>query len=534
AVERGADYLRRHLRNPGAVPPGEAAGISASHRLGRLSLAGLALLESGVPADDPVLVQAVKGVRAGAEAETQTYDLALAVMFLDRYGDKADSPLIRALGERLLTGQGVSGGWGYHCKHAAMVAQAEDNSNTQFAVLGLWVARKHGVSVRRAFTLISLRFRQTQNRQDGGWTYRSLTAEGGALRPEGGSRATMTCAGLLALAAVHGLAAELQEEGKIEREADPSKDLNIRGGLTALGNFLARAQLRQGADPRFGPGPFAPGGDLATNHYFLWSLERVGVVYGLDKVGNTDWYRWGAASLLRRQLQDGSWTGSGQGEDGLVATSFALLFLTKSNLFSDMSGKFKERFGRSELRSGGPSAVGPGKVPLPKLVPDAAAADRAAWEAEAQKLTDELSAAPASEFRERLGRLRDGKGGVNTEALARAIPKLLGPQQEEARAALARRLERMTAATLRRMLKDPNAEVRRAAATACGAKKDRGHVPDLIEALADRDGAVVAAARGALKELTGQDYGPGPDASPAERAGAIAEWQNWWRRNSGG
>src|SRR5262249_37189317 len=69
-----------------------------------------------------------------------------------------------------------------------------DNSNTQFAGLGLWVARRHGVPVENALARVETRFRKTQ-RVNGGWGY----------VPGMEATSTMTCAGLLGLAFSQGL-----------------------------------------------------------------------------------------------------------------------------------------------------------------------------------------------------------------------------------------------------------------------------------------------------------------------------------------
>src|SRR4029077_7852409 len=45
---------------------------------------------------------------------------------------------------------------------------AGDNSNTQFAILGLWVARRHGAPVDKALAQTAAHFRGSQN-ADGGW-----------------------------------------------------------------------------------------------------------------------------------------------------------------------------------------------------------------------------------------------------------------------------------------------------------------------------------------------------------------------------
>ena len=69
-------------------------------------------------------------------------------------------------------------------------APYDDNSITQFALLALWVARKHGVPVEDALERIEKRFLFTQNPQNGGWPYSGQIGNGSP---------SMTCAGLLGL-----------------------------------------------------------------------------------------------------------------------------------------------------------------------------------------------------------------------------------------------------------------------------------------------------------------------------------------------
>src|SRR5207244_11680050 len=54
------------------------------------------------------------------------------------------------------------------------LGQGGDNSNTQFAVLALWAARRHGIPVEKALARAEARFRNSQN-ADGGWGYRLAT-----------------------------------------------------------------------------------------------------------------------------------------------------------------------------------------------------------------------------------------------------------------------------------------------------------------------------------------------------------------------
>jgi hypothetical protein len=45
-----------------------------------------------------------------------------------------------------------------------------DNSNTQFAALGLWAAGRHGVPMARSLSLLARRFQVSQTREGGGAT----------------------------------------------------------------------------------------------------------------------------------------------------------------------------------------------------------------------------------------------------------------------------------------------------------------------------------------------------------------------------
>ena len=66
--------------------------------------------------------------------------------------------------------------------------------------------------------------------------------------------------------------------------------------------------------------------------YFYWSLERVGVIYGLKQIRDVDWYDWGVERLLRMQRQDGGW-----GSQDCVDTAFAILFLSRANVAEDLT-----------------------------------------------------------------------------------------------------------------------------------------------------------------------------------------------------
>jgi hypothetical protein len=190
-----------------------------------------------------------------------------------------------------------------------------DNSNTQFATLGLWAARRQGLPVDRALALVAQRFRTSQSKK-GGWDYHYRY--GGA-----GQTPSMTGAGLLGLAVGHGLVSPRQQA---RQRKDPPHDQAVERGLAVLSEMIGK--LVPGNRPRNHPG----------NLYFMWTVERVGMLFGLRQINGKDWYEWGSTLLVKHQDKKGNWNlGGYPGSADLTDTSFALLFLSRSNLATDLS-----------------------------------------------------------------------------------------------------------------------------------------------------------------------------------------------------
>jgi hypothetical protein len=338
AIEDGVKWLRAQQ-----LPD----GTWRFSQIGLTALCGLTLLECDVPSDDPVIRKAAKAIRDAAVAMDRTYDLALSILFLDRLGQPVDVDGITLLTKRLLKGRS-DGGWRYHCPRIAEEGMS-DNSNTQFAVLGLWAARRHGLGVDDALQECEKHFRQTQ-RDDGGWGY--STAE-----PD--STPSMTCAGLLGVAAGYGArnGAAPPGDGKDKGpgRAGGARPRDVDKALHLLGRWIdANAKAGQAPQVKVADGVGwewiqpGPGGERAPQlspangkfYYFLWALERVAVAYDLEKFGRTNWYDWGAGILLRNQQGDGSWSNGWQWR-GPPDTCFALLFLRRANLTWDLTRLLK-------------------------------------------------------------------------------------------------------------------------------------------------------------------------------------------------
>jgi hypothetical protein len=476
-IDRGVAYLKKKQQKNGtwADPHANWAGAQLHkhyYAVGCTALPALTLLECGVPASDPIVQQAAQFVRSKAAGIDRTYELSLAILFLDRLGDPKDKQLIQTFALRLIAGQSATGGWGYRCplfgtksqmelltalrhldpavddkpgvagqvgkkpgemapiaragadpslesmtaqpgnpslsgsirhdspsdnkrlktlvpavegpdaqtlplakpigkadgaskakteqpkstmpytiperikllpviRDAAMhglqdplqkpddlILTTTDNSNTQFAVMALWRAQQYEAPTKRSLNLIVSRYQNSQN-ADGSWGYYYRFGGGAGPLPFPTPNA-MTCAGLIGLAVGHGLA-------QARQAGQPVQDAQIVKGLIALGNSVGQPVDHPGMVPM-------------QSLYFLWSLERVAVLYDLPTIGGKDWYRWGAQGLLRNQQSEGFWAGDlFIGFNPTVDTCLALLFLKRANLVKDLTAKLT--FSAADLNS---------------------------------------------------------------------------------------------------------------------------------------------------------------------------------------
>jgi hypothetical protein len=595
AIERGVAHVKQQQQADGSWFHEWTEGATA--------LAALTLLECDVDSEDPAIQKAAAYLRQGSVSVRKTYSIALTILFFDRLGKPTDVPLIESLGRRLVAGQNAYGGWTYYCPEVdqsegarlsellrkadtpagkralpfpgagqpvapftpPILQGAGDNSNTQFATLGLWVARRHGVPADAALARLERRCRESQQ-LDGGWPY--TWAPG---KPIGNlSTPAMTCSGLLGLAVAQGMKTQTvlrNQRKKAEnnpgeaaaadaQELPPIRDSAIYKGLAFVGQWVdgpGSQGIWQPFIPAAVPGAaglVARANPSATwiDYYCLWSLERVSMAFGRRVIGHRDWFSWGAEILLTAQQFDGAWRGRYAGSG--IDTCFALLFLTRSNLAPDLTATLKGRIrdGEVRLRSGGigsedfrssgkektaakPPRFGPDLV-MPgqrRAGPNREAKKTSDTESpESAKLSDEVVKASPEQQPTLISKLRDGKGVMYTEALAQSIARLTGVAKAEARDALAQRLTHMAEGTLAEKLQDDNPEVRRAACLASAMKETKRFIPDLVRLLEDREALVTRAAHRALTELTGEDLGPSPVANAAEREQAIRRWKEKW------
>lgn len=306
AITRGVEYLRSQEQGQGNWEHVERSSIG--HRGGHTALAMLALLNCGVKADDPLIQRGLAYLR---QLETQqTYVVALQTMVFAEAGKSEDRERIQRNVNWLLSTRVMEGGrllgWSYgHIQPGTLT----DNSNTQYALLGLHAGHLAGARIDRKDWEAVREFYVRTQQPDHGWVYN---------RAISGARSTltMTTAGLSGLL-ISGMELnagreEILQDGTARNCGVYEENRPVANALGWIGRHF-RIELP------------------ADTSYSIYGIERAGRLSGLRFFGEHDWYREGCEYLVRTQNPDnGSWRDkSARGNSNIVCTSFSLLFLSK-------------------------------------------------------------------------------------------------------------------------------------------------------------------------------------------------------------
>jgi len=337
AIDRGAHWLLKVQAPDGSWDDPHGG----SYPMGPSALATLALLDAGVPGDHPRIEQAFAYLRA--LPLRRTYSVAVLLMALDaRYGPSTD-PFVEEktdrYGNREETTPCASGitkddlAWMKEGVKFLVASQTQgrwrypdggfDLSNTQYALLGLKAASRCGVDVPRRVWLDALEFLLGYQEQDGReveirvnevhgdyrieWKEKAK-ARGFPYVPRSRPTGSMTTAGLACLLICQ---SELWGSRSFTtRLRERTRDA-VRDGFAWM-----QLHYTVHENPEMG---------RAHHYYYLYGLERAGILAHVRYVGEADWYLDGAELLLAAQAGDGSWR-----LRGVVDTCFALLFLKRA------------------------------------------------------------------------------------------------------------------------------------------------------------------------------------------------------------
>jgi hypothetical protein len=319
AIRDGVQFLIRQQQ-----PDGSWLDVEHRSHTGTTSLVMLALLTAGEkPGSDHIdrglaFLEKFSAVDLG-----RTYSVALQTMVFaaaDAYNSPKRYRLQLARNVEWLERAQIRpndrnpnwpGAWTYDMDKATPA----DNSNSQYALLGLNAASEAGIPVRPEVWVRARNYWEDVQRRDGAWGYMPPQT------PGDDATASMTCAGISSLV-ISGLKRfEGQEvllpSGEIKNCGHGGVNINLQRGLDWLATHF-RVSENFGREQQW-------------HYYYLYGLERAGRLTGQRFLGEHDWYREGAEYLIHRQDNlTGQWTGAGNYEDRpVVATSFALLFLAK-------------------------------------------------------------------------------------------------------------------------------------------------------------------------------------------------------------
>ena len=291
AIRLGVDALRVRQSTDGTWDARHYTG-------GETCLVALALLHAGETPDSRAVAAALPYIRD--LPNEYVYVVSLKIMVLAHVDPLAYGPQIQEAADWLAGARGVLGLWSYQPGQRRF-----DHSNSQFALLGLHAAAQAGARIPQGVWKDALAGVNQTQKQDGGWTYQS----------RGASYGSMTAAAVADLIIlgnrIHAGRERGFHNGVAPRCGSYRTNRSLAGGLGWLGR-------RFKADEN----PSARG---RHTFYWLYAVERCGILSGQRYFGRHDWYREGADHLVRTQRNNGTWN------DDVVDTCFAVLFLAKGH-----------------------------------------------------------------------------------------------------------------------------------------------------------------------------------------------------------
>ena len=391
AIDKGIEYLKAQIR----------AKNTGQHLYGQVALETYALITAGVSVTDPIITQNFKMLGQMVRGSTHTYSVACYIFALDAaIAQLEQDKVFDNLGRKkvdnrnvgrtyrgsmstavktLIKTQNPSGAWRYHA------ANDFDNSNVQFAVLGLGVGAKRGIDIPpKVWEGVYKHFVEGQQK-NGAVTSARITLA----KPEEERR-------LENLKLISEDAETPKPKRSPRRKKDPPKgrtivlrpeddpivgqekitvrargwDYENKGGATwnmtcagVSSCLILRENIKGNIDKAGWKKLNTAIGDgygllMATwtpfnSLYGLYSLEKVADIGGVKLFNQVDWYAETRNHLVGVQQGDGSWApGAAAGENPRVATSFALLVLKRASsdlLLTRKPGGNIIRSGRSAL-----------------------------------------------------------------------------------------------------------------------------------------------------------------------------------------
>jgi len=323
------------------------------------------LVHADVPTRDPAFQTLLQRILSGKLEKT--YKVALQAMLLEEIDRVAYQPRIWQCAQFLIDNQCANGQWSYGepslavqnvptppkpevasgpvsgvrdfrpaatgrkekpkvTRKIAVVKTrsgpaAGDNSNSQYAALGLRACSDAGIKFpKETFALARKWWLECQHT---GENKEKRVATGGfpAADPRGWcydvkdghpAYGSMS-AGAVGSVAIYDYLLDM----------DWKKDPSVAAGMSWLAAHYSVTE-------NVGPPQERPAGTNEFFYYYLYALERAGMLVGAETIGGHRWYVEGAKVLVEAQKPDGSWEHAGDWNKPVWNACFAVLFLKRA------------------------------------------------------------------------------------------------------------------------------------------------------------------------------------------------------------
>ncbi|MCA8912177.1 MAG: hypothetical protein KDB82_10760 [Planctomycetes bacterium] len=267
---------------------------------------------------------------------------------LDRKDQKMCEIAVKALESRFRKAYG-GGGWRYAKSGMGESNPEVDCSATQYAILGLKCASRLGIKYDKSVLVEAFRFYRAQQDKDGPvvkakWKKSADDDEKKKKRSTGTgdeppelkargfgyarqsthqeldktSYGSMTAAGVNALILIRDELVEDPGQKRAWEAVEKECNQMIGDGLAWM---IQNWSMEE--NPRAGRYRF---------YYYLYTVERLGMLGGIDEIGGHDWYIEGAEVLLKDQDASGMWDIQNEIDPSdIYNTCYALLFLKRAS-----------------------------------------------------------------------------------------------------------------------------------------------------------------------------------------------------------
>ena len=313
-IDSGMEYLNRRT----------------DKRLGGQCLIGLCFLKHTGDASHRHVVSAIRACQEVCKLDadkisTDIYSTGIAIFFLCEVNAQQHRTEIEKFTQSLVNRQKESGGFGYPGRETG------DTSMTQYAAMGLWAARQHGVAVDQKVVKELCDWLVRTQDPTGAWGYQGVDPKDYQRVPQQHIRHSLAAAGLgSAYISAHmlGVAVNAKQnpvddlplafrriESKVAGESKPldKVELGRINRSLADGNAWFVRNFEYSVEPWV--------------YYYMYGYERYvsfrELAEGRELDG--DWYDQGVKFLQGNQREDGSWSGNYE----TVDTAFAVLFLMR-------------------------------------------------------------------------------------------------------------------------------------------------------------------------------------------------------------